>query len=345
MKRFFIGAILSLVTLGASAQSMDFQEGSLSNVTRRTGGADYPIVLNQPAETVHLTLIAELADAGNSSHKIQLHGVSIETMYSGTISVAGGTGFLTETSKVSLTLNAPANDKITRILVKAESWRAYHSLYYGAEYSVGGSVQPDIDDQPQVDTEAEARARAEAEARARAEAEARARAEAEAREESQRQYVCQTELLSSRTETYNCITRNLRPLQADITDYEGQISSQERQIERLYEPIRSCEANLERKQRALSGLTSRFSTLRTRFNALKSDIAKAVTDHREAMTYDRAQYRCTLNVGQHRRIYIGEGPTKGKALFEAFKLCPRSRTGGCGKRDSLSPNSLECEQI
>ena len=135
--------MISMLLFASVTMAQDlFQEASIDNVTRRTGGERYEISLNNPVNTLTFTLEAELVNASDNAHKIQIYSVTYMTI-SGQVRSVVGEQFLTG-ANAKLILNMSSSDPISKVIVQAESWRAYHGLFISMEGTISRTTEPDV---------------------------------------------------------------------------------------------------------------------------------------------------------------------------------------------------------
>lgn len=375
MRKTLLLLIVTVFAQTAFAQSF-VQEANFSEITRRTGGSEYSINLNQPTTQLFLNIEGELSDSSNSGHKIQIHSISYVSAL-GITQVQSGS-FLTGSSpKVSLDISSTHN--ITSIIIKAESWRSYHGMYVSVEGSSSTTTTTtttapqttQYDDNAARLAEVEAIIRAEQEAanrnnnndiaraqaeeaarrqaeedairRAQAEEEARRNAEINAEIERRRQVECADNLHLITRSADQCVSYDLRSALDDYSKKENRLARVNRRLLEKQRPLNMCLKGQTARVNKVDALKNDYNSLNNNASKLKLQMNKLKSN---TVIATATQYKCTMsNVGKKKRgHFVGTGATQALALMEAFKLCPRSSTGGCGKEKKLRAD-INCVKI
>lgn len=331
MRKTLTALMVVVFTHTAFAQSF-VQEANFSQVSRRTGGEEYVITLNRPASELYLSLEAELDNANNSSHKLEIHSIKYVTASGETIAASNT---MLSGSNLKLSLKLSNNYNIISVIITAESWRSFHGMYVSME---GISSTGEVTHQDDYNQDTQANAEAEEEEAARREAEINAEIE------RRRQVQCAAEYNSVQRSADRCISYDLR---AQLDVYAHTNSRYARLQSRLTKelaPLNACiklrEVKVDQINKGMSNyssLTNKFSAEKNSINSLKAQVVEATGK----------KFRCTLSrVGKkHRGTYIGEGATKGKALLAAFKLCPNRQDDGCGDGQKKLRADISCARV
>lgn len=308
-------ALLAVVFAHTALAQSFVQESSFSQVTRRTGGAQYVVTVNKPTNQIYLNLEAELDNPALSSHKLQIHSIKMVSA-SGSETVLSNQFLSGSDSKISLNLSSSSD--ITSIVIMAESWRSYHGMYVSIE------GQDNSDDR-------------------QADEEAQREAEINAEIERRRQLECFSQISSVSRSADRCVSYDLRAVLDDFSRAERIAQRQTRELEQRLAPLNACEKEGTARTAQINSLKTDYSSLTRIFSNVNNDMRnlKAKTIEATGTTF-----KCTMTrVGtKHRGTYSGEGATKAQALVAAFKTCPNSEKDGCGKESKLRAD-IQCVKI
>ena len=272
-----------------------------------------------------------------------------------------GEQFLTG-SNAKLTLEANSNDPINKVLIRAESWRAYHGMYVSVEGSQSRveptqPTQPDYPNYPtdptppQVDPNDEA-ARIEAERR-RIELERQREIERQVaiRVEEERQRQCRGDLIGRvgspgiQSQADQCFSSEVPEANRRVDRTNRRLIRVRRQLTELNKPIIRCNENLNDVKKQVASLTRTYNSKSASLDAVKAQTSEKLNLVRAAADQGE-KYRCTLSkVGKKRRgTYRGEGESKAKAVMAAFMNCPNRKNDGCGDQDEFR-GTVNCQKL